>query len=162
VQEAFDSLIALCRRRRDEWLKVVRIDLGTLHGRAGDWSRLMPWLDSEAEIAVLERLRVDLKPRLRLPVTPTSAPSRLRRALATLIEDIEYFNRRWQGFLAGLDLGTVNELRDGYNRYYLLEKECAVRSPRLARQGFQRLEPLTIADVAALVPLLPVPRMKGA
>ena len=55
------------------------------------------------------------------------------------------------------DLTEVNALREGYNRYYLLEKECAVRSARLARQGFRRLEPVTLEELAALLPPLPVP-----
>jgi hypothetical protein len=54
-------------------------------------------------------------------------------------------------------LNQVNDLRDGYNRYYVLEKECAVRSFRLARQGFCPLEPLTVEDITALFPLLHVP-----
>jgi hypothetical protein len=41
----------------------------------------------------------------------------------------------------------------------VLEKECAVRSARIARQGFVPLEPLTIDDVSAQLPLLPVPRL---
>jgi hypothetical protein len=53
----------------------------------------------------------------------------------------------------------VNEARDGYNRYYVLEKECAIRSALLARRGFCRLEPFTLEQLAALVPELPVPRL---
>ena len=60
-----------------------------------------------------------------------------------------------------MDLGPVNEVREGYNRYYLLEKECALRSPLLARQGFVRLNPLTVDDLAALLPPLPVPQLKA-
>ena len=37
-------------------------------------------------------------------------------------------------FLRDVNLSRVNALRDGYNRYYVLEKECAVHSPQLARQ----------------------------
>jgi hypothetical protein len=78
-----------------------------------------------------------------------------------LAESLERFNRRWLEFLRGVDVGPVNELRDGYNRYYLLEKECALRSPRLARQGFTRLEPLTVAELTALLPPLPVPQLRA-
>ena len=52
----------------------------------------------------------------------------------------------------------LGELRDGYNRFYVLEKECAVHSPVIARQGFRPLEPLTAADLVAALPPLPVPR----
>ena len=85
----------------------------------------------------------------------------LRQALTELTESIERFNGRWREFLTQVDLTAVNEARDGYNRYYLLEKECALRSPNLARQGFRRLAPLTPADVAELLPLLPVPQLNA-
>jgi hypothetical protein len=60
--------------------------------------------------------------------------------------------------LVGIEMVPLNALREAYNRHYLLEKECAVRSVRLARQGFQPLEPLTAGDLNALFPPLPVPR----
>jgi hypothetical protein len=50
-------------------------------------------------------------------------------------------------------------MRDGYNRYYLLEKECALRSARVAREGFVRLAPLTLDDIRKMLPLLPVPTL---
>ncbi|HVS34068.1 MAG TPA: hypothetical protein VMS17_00705, partial [Gemmataceae bacterium] len=55
-----------------------------------------------------------------------------------------------------VDVHRVNDLRDGYNRYYLLEKECALRSPRLARQGYRPLAPLTVQELEALMPPLPM------
>ncbi len=161
VQDAFDALLGRCRLRRDELLKMVRIELGTLHALADGWHNLLPSLVDADQIEVLERLHAELRPRLRVPVSRTSSASRLRRSLRTLAEAIGRFNRRWAEFVSGLDLGKINELRDGYNRYYLLEKECAVRSPRLARQGFHPLKPLTTDDVLALLPPLPVPRLKS-
>src|SRR5262249_27096320 len=101
-----------------------------------------------------------LEPRLRIPVAPTTSVRTLRRALLELIESLQRFNQRWQSYLEEVDCSRVNELREGYNRYYVLEKECVVRSPRLARQGVRPLEPLTPTEVAELVPPLPVPRLK--
>jgi len=72
---------------------------------------------------------------------------------------LETFNRRWFDFLPTVDLTAVNEARDGYNRYYLLEKECAMRSPRLARQGFERLECFTIGELMTMLPILPIPKL---
>ncbi len=83
------------------------------------------------------------------------------RALRELNESLESFNRRWRAFLEGVNLAHVNELREGYNRYYVLEKECALRSPFLARQGFVRMPPATVADIAALLPPLPIPRLSA-
>jgi hypothetical protein len=161
VQEAFDHLVSHCRRQREEWLSVVRTRLGLLHALAGDWVALRPWLANEDQLRMLWQLQAALDPQLRLPVEPSSSPRKLTRALRELKESIEYFNGRWQGFLETVDLTRVNELREAYNRYYLLEKECAVRSARVARQGFARLHPLTVDDLAALLPPLPVPRLKA-
>jgi hypothetical protein len=160
VQDAFDQLIGRCRLQRDRWLPMVRLRLGLLRELAGDWQALLPWLADVEQVGVLRQLHEDLNPRLRVPVQPTSSARVLRRALRELRESIERFNRRWQEFLPRVDLARVNELRDGYNRYYLLEKECAVRSAALARAGFCRLEPLTSGELAALVPHLPVPLLK--
>jgi hypothetical protein len=159
VAEALDRLLDRCRRKRDEWSMMVRLQVGILRELAGGWERLRPWLVDEEQLRVLERLHAELAPRLRLPVEPASSDRVLRRALVELRDGVERFNRRWHAYLPTVDRAPVNELRDGYNRYYVLEKECAVRSAPVARQGFRRLEPLTVDELAALLPPLPVPRL---
>src|SRR5437879_553052 len=139
---------------------MVRLRLGTVKALASEWTALLPCLVDEEQLVRLEQMHTELAPKLRIPVAPTSSQRRLRAALVRLRESIERFNRRWQSYVPTVDLGPVNELRDGYNRYYLLEKECALRSPRLARQGFRRLEPLTTTDLFAVLPLLPVPALR--
>jgi hypothetical protein len=161
VQEAFDRLVGRCRHQREEWLPLVRVRLGMLQALAGDWDRLRPWLADDDQLEVLRQLQTSLDPRLRVRVEPTSSSRALRRALQELQESIDRFNRRWHEFLRGVDLTRVNQLREGYNRYFLLEKECAVRSFRLAREGYCRLEPLTVDALTALLPPLPVPQGKG-
>ncbi|MBI1917653.1 MAG: hypothetical protein HYS12_23405 [Planctomycetes bacterium] len=160
TEAAYDHLLARCRRQRDEWLLMVRLRLGTAKALAGEWTALLPCLAEEGQLAQLEQMHAELAPKLRTPVAPTDSRRRLRAALIELRESIGLFNRRWQSHLPTVDLGHVNELREGHNRYYLLEKECALRSPRLARQGFLRLEPLTTADLVAALPLLPVPALR--
>jgi hypothetical protein len=161
VQAAYEALLARCQRQREQWLPMVRLRLGTLRALAGEWSRLEVWLAGADQVRVLQDLEAALTPRLRMPVRRTESDRILRRALDALTESIARFNRRWLEFLQGVDLTAVNQLRDGYNRYFILEKECAVRSPRLARQGFQRLEPLTLESLTKLVPPLPVPRLRN-
>jgi hypothetical protein len=158
VEGALEHLLARCRQQREEWLTMVRLRLGVLKVMAGDWPALTPLLDEE-QLDHLARMYADLAPQLRMPVAVTSSRRLLRRALRELCESIEAFNRRWLAYLTRVDLSWVNELRDGYNRYYVLEKECAIRSPRLARVGFQRLEPLTAESLRALLPPLPVPAL---
>lgn len=155
VQQALDDLLARCRKRRDEWLVMVRIQLGTLQALSGDWEALRPLL-SDTDIETLRQLTADLQPQLRAPVAPTSSERVLRRALAELQASSTHFNQRWSEYLETVDLGPVNEQRDGYNRWYVIEKECAVKSPRVARQGFTPLPPFTRDELRALLPLLPV------
>lgn len=158
VEQAYEELLARCRRQREEWLKMTRLALGTLAALAGDWAAVRPLLADDGQLERLRRLHDELRPRLRFPPWRTSSQRVLRRALAELRACLVAFNSRWEGYLRHLDLSPVNDARDGYNRYYLLEKECALRSPRLAREGFRRLEPLTPAQVAAHFPSLPVPQ----
>lgn len=161
VQGALEELLARCRRQRDEWLGLVRVRLGQLAALAGDWRRLRPWLADDGQVEALWRLHAALEPRLRMPLAPTASPWVLRRALRELAGSVERFNRKWETFLAGVDLAGVNGAREGYNRYYVLEKECALRSAGLARQGFRLLPPLTREEVARLLPLLPAIELAG-
>jgi hypothetical protein len=160
VEDAFEQVVRHCDKQRGEWLLMVRVRLGFLEALAGDWNRVRPWLRDDEQITILTTLVAMLTPRLRCPPKPVSSGLALRRPLAELIRSIERFNRRWLEFLPTVHFTRVNQLRDGYNRYYLLEKECAIRSARLARQGFKLLEPATVADLMARLPTLPVPQLK--
>jgi len=161
VQEAFDALIAQCRRQREEWLMMATIRLGTLRGLAGSWERLRPWLANPEPIRVLETLWDELNPRLEIRIEQTTSDRKLRLVLSVLVTDLEEFNRRWSAFVPTVDLTHVNQLREGYNLFYVLEKECAVRSHAIARQGFHPLPPATPAEIFARLPLLPVPLLRA-
>jgi hypothetical protein len=160
MQGAFEQLLDQCRRKRAEWLIMTRLRIAMLHALAGDWNNLRLFLADDEQLDILRYHLAALASPLRAPVEPTTSSRALRHALRELNESLEHFNDHWRGFLAGLDLTEVNELRDGYNRYYVLEKECAVRSARVARQGFVRMEPLRIEEIATQFPLLPIPRMR--
>ncbi len=157
VQAAFDNLLEACRRQREEWLAFVRLPLGVLFALAGSDAALQMHLTDDQALETVQMLRHDLQPRLRLPPAPTNRSRAIIRALAELREAIEHFNRRWAAFIAGLNLQRINDLRDGYNRFYLLEKECALGSVRVARHAFQKLSPLRPEDLMALLPMLPMP-----
>jgi hypothetical protein len=158
VEQALEYLLGQARRQREDWLGMVRLRLGVLHALAGDWSVLRPWLADDEQVRVLEALRAELKPRLRLPPAPTRSPRALRRALRELLESLERFNTRWAHYLRTVDVSYVNELREGYNRYYVLEKSCALRNDLLARRGFEPRPPLDLAELEGHLPPLPVPR----
>jgi hypothetical protein len=159
VEQALDFLVQKGRAQREEWLGMARLRLGWLHALAGDWFALRPFLADDEQLAVLELLRTTLNPRLRVPPQQTSSGRTLRRALRELVGSLERFNARWQAYLEKVDLAGVNEAREGYNRYYVIEKACALRSDRLARHGFAPLPPLTVAELAGHLPPLPVPRL---
>ncbi len=158
VEEALEYLLARARVQREEWLGMVRLRLGTLHALAGDWSAVRPYLADDEQVRVLQGLYESLAPRLRVPPEPTRSRRALRRALAELLASLERFNRRWAEHLGKIDLSPVNELREGYNRYYVIEKACAIRNDVLAKRGFEPLPPLDRAEVERRLPLLPVPR----
>ncbi|HEV2949610.1 MAG TPA: hypothetical protein VGX70_19690 [Gemmataceae bacterium] len=160
VREAYDHLLAHCRERREQWLPLPRLCLGRLRALAGDWDRLRPILSNDHQVEMLRDLERELSSRLRVSVNPTESTRKLRGALEELRDSLRLFNRRWLNFLATLNLEPVNEAREGYNRYYLLEKECAMRSPRLARQGFQKLAPFTLDEMTTLFPVLEIPELK--
>jgi hypothetical protein len=162
VQASYDELFDRCRRQREEWLGMVRIRLGNMRALAGSWEALGPHLEDGRQVRLLEELCAALKPRLRVPVEPTTSARALREALCELGESADRFNQRWLAFVRGLDLGALNAERADYNRYYLIEKECAVRSPFIARQGYKPLDPVTHDDLLAALPPLAVPAPRGA
>jgi hypothetical protein len=135
-------------------LAMVRLRLATLHALAGDWQRLRPLLSTDDQLDELRQLHAMLAPRLQHHLDVASSPRKLRLALTEMCDSLRHFNRRWGKFLNELDLSGINTLREGYNRYYVLEKECAVRSPRVARQGFQPLELLTAEHILNVLPTL--------
>lgn len=159
VEDAWAEVVARCRRQRDEWLGLVRIRLGRLRRLAGEWEAIEPLLADERQLDILRDLYHSLSPRLRAPVEASTSKRVLRTALEGLLASIERFNRRWRPYLDSVDLSNVNRVRDGYNRYYVLEKECALRSVSTARQGFRPLPTASTADLETVLPLLPVPRL---
>jgi hypothetical protein len=159
MEQGWETLVAHWRKRRDAELTMVRTRIAVLRALAGTWSVLRPLVLDDEQVALLQGLDADLRPELQQRLEPTGSGGKLRRALCELVDSVDRFNRHWSALLAGVDLTQVNELRDRYNRFYVLEKECAVRSPRVARQGFQPVAPATTAELAAALPVLPVPQL---
>ena len=93
--------------------------------------------------------------------TRSAPPRRLRAIARDLIASVERFNRRWTEHLDGLDLISINRQVDDYNRYYLLEKECSLGSARLAARHFVPKARVTLDDLRAELPPLPVPVLRG-
>jgi hypothetical protein len=162
VEAVWEGIVGRCRRERDDWLRIPRIRLAKLHALAGGWPAVERLLADPDDVRRLEKLFLRWNPRLRVPVARTRSLRSLVAAVDQLGVAFERFNRRWARFLAEFDLSGVNDLRAGYNRHYVFEKECALRSPLLAREGFRPLPPATVDDLFELFPLLPVPRSADA
>jgi hypothetical protein len=159
VENSLAELLGQCNRQRDEWLEMARILLGRVAALAGTWEALRPHLADDDQLDLLRDLHDQLRPTLRVPVEPTTSRYALRGALRELVEALERINHRWAEYLAEVDLDPINAVREGYNRYYLLEKECALRLAPGARRDFRPLEPFTRGELIALLPPLPVPRL---
>jgi hypothetical protein len=160
VEDAYEDLLERGRRQRTEWLAGVRLHLGSLRAATGEWPPLRPLLADDEQLNILRRLHVEAgDPEYEM--TGPATERGLRRALRWLCASVERFNRRWCDYVADLDLSDINRQRDGYNRYYLLEKECAVGAARLLPQTFRRLGPVTAGEILDRLPPLPVPRPAG-
>jgi hypothetical protein len=159
VQEAYQDLMERCREQRAQWLAMPALRMGQLAALAVDLDHLIPLLSNADQVNVLRKLQEHLNPQLRVSVGPATSRQQLRAALHDLCESLDRFNRRWLDYLASVDLTLVNGIRADYNRYYLLEKECSMRSPVLARIGFRPLRPVTLGDLQAELPPLPIPQL---
>src|SRR5262245_1308193 len=157
VEAAWEALLAVCLRERERLLEMPRLRLARFQALCNSRAPGSGRNCHPDELAYLEQLHDEWQPRLRSAVKPARSEVDVRRALAELSHSFQRFNLHWLVFVRELDLSPVNRLREGYNRYYLLEKECALRSARLAREGFVPLKPLRIDDLLERFPLLRIP-----
>lgn len=158
VDDAWQRLVVRCETKRDELLRLPRLRLGVVLATAGDWSRVGGLLADPAGVHDLQELFTLWQPQLRARVDRANSLRPLAQALAQLCDSFERFNRKWSEFVTGIDLRDINNVRANYNKYYVLEKECSLRSAVLARQGFRALAALSSQDLFAEFPLLIVPR----
>jgi hypothetical protein len=156
LEYALVRLRSRSRRHRGGMLDMVRL-------RLRQWASVAdgPGADSPvfaSTIAGLWALAEAEPPRW----AARSAPLRRLRSIARdLVASVERFNRRWSDHLDGLDLTSINRQVDDYNRFYLLEKECSLGSARLAARHFVPKDRVTLDELRAELPPLPVPVLKG-
>jgi len=155
VEVADELLHAHCRRQREEWLEMPRLRLGQFVAALGDWSRWPMTPAGGCDPQPLITLHEEWQPRLKVPVPRAHSAGQLQAPWSRLTESFAKFNRRWQEFLEKIPRDEINEIRDGYNRYYVLEKECATGSPALARRGFVELPLVTVQTLLEWYPRLP-------
>lgn len=158
VEDAEARVDKRCATARDEMLYAVRLRLRFWNRLVSDSGWLRRRLSPAAQASV-----ADIGSKIFSPGDPMLLPAPVGwgvfaakhwRAFAAAVED---FNDRWQRFLRTFPLDDLRHAIDGYNRYYVLEKECAVRSALTARRGFMPRDMPTVDDLMARFPLLPAP-----
>ncbi|MFK7820457.1 MAG: hypothetical protein AB8G99_17180 [Planctomycetaceae bacterium] len=157
TEAAWQVLLARTERKRVDWLKMPTIYLGRVFMLASGSHPLSRFV-CEHSVATLHRQFTDLNPALRRKISAASTDGEVRSELKKLIQSFERFNTRWQAYVEDIDFGEVNMLRAGYNKYYTLEKECALMSSRTATAGFQELPMVGPKDIHCHFPPLSIPR----
>ncbi len=156
LEHALARLDARCRRERHAMLEMVRLRLKQWAGVASS-----PEAAGEAFVSQID----DLWPLADAPLpvwSDRTAPVRKLRSVAReLVASVERFNRRWERSLDGLNYEPINGLIERYNRYYLLEKECTLRSSRLAARHFEPKPRVSGETLLERHPILPVPELKS-
>ena len=158
VEDADARVVRKCEIARDEMLYAVRL-------RLRFWNRLLrdrPRIRASVSEAARESA-ADIGTKVFGPGEPSVsvAPAgwsifagRHWRAFVTAVEE---FNANWRRYLETMPLDDLYRAIDGYNRYYVLEKECAVRSARTALRGFAPKQKPTWSDFLERLPPLPTP-----
>lgn len=155
VEAAWNAVQQACMRRRQELLKLPRLRLMQLYSTNGNTLVSVEGLCA-TQLSELQQLYEDWMQQEQKTISVSSALPSLPDCIDLTAASFERFNQRWSRYISGLSLVELNRLRQGYNDFYVLEKECAVRSSLVARIGFEPMRPATTADLFKLFPLLPI------
>lgn len=157
VEAEWNAVMSRCRKQRAEWLEMPVLRLAQLNRMMdSDWTRFDVFTEPEAN--VLAKLIELWQPTLRVRLKPATDKNEVTKAAGALIDAFKRFNQRWLAYIEDFDLSTLNQLRQDYNDYYVLEKECVVLSPKVAQWGFEPLALATQEDLWRVFPLLDVPQ----
>lgn len=160
VETEWNTLADKLHRIWTEWTVPVGRLCAQLRHQADGWEAFGPWLASPEDLDLLRRLDQRLDFRLKYPPAKALWLWPLKGSLRRLARMAADLNEAWAKHLGTLDLEPVNRAREQYNRWYLLEKECAMRSTRLAAGGFEAFPRVEANDLINLFPPLPVFRVK--
>lgn len=156
LEYALARIDARCRREREAMLDMVRL-------RLKQWAAV-----ASGPATALDVFAAPIDGLWPLADAPPPSwadrpapPRKLRAVARDLAASVQRFNRRWERFLGDLDFEPVNRLVDRYNRYYVLEKECTLRSARLAARHFEPRPRLSCESLLGRYPLLPCPEPKS-
>lgn len=156
VEEAWQVLGNKIRACRQAWSEPLGRLCSQLRHQSGDLAKFRPWLAGEEDLTRLLELDRNLAFTLKYPPAPVLWLWTLQGNLRRLRHLTVDFNQAWSSYLDTVDLGPVNRAREQYNRWYLLEKECAMRSTRLAVGSYRPFPLATREDLVRAFPPLPV------
>jgi hypothetical protein len=158
VEDAEARVVKKCEMDRDQMLYAVRLRLRFWNRLLRDRPRVRERVSAAAmeSAAVLEELTFS-PGEARISVAPAGWELFVTRHWRALVSAVEEFNANWRRYLEAIPLDDLHRAIDGYNRYYVLEKECAVRSARTALRGFVPKRKPTWKDFLERFPTLPVP-----
>ena len=160
VEDVERGLINQCRVARNELLELPKMRIGRLAALIDhDWQRLGIFLSNASSADDLQNLHDTWSPELKLPVQPTNSSKKIVQALKELIASFEYFNKRWSKYLDQVSFDGINQIRDEYNQYYVIEKACAFQSDKIGQLGFQELRPYSVDELLGQLPLLSIPEL---
>ncbi|MCA9213125.1 MAG: hypothetical protein KDB27_08680 [Planctomycetales bacterium] len=161
VQDAWKRALQDCEKQRNELLEMPILRLGILAETIGrNWEAYAEELVDSAVAQTLKQHHDDWRPTLRVAVNATTDRRKWSRATEELVTAFQRFNKKWTTFVAEYDFAHVNDIRDGYNRWYVIEKSCAFDSDRIGAEGFVEIEHATADDVLIELPLLDIPQLR--
>jgi hypothetical protein len=149
LEEALTTLhdrIRTERWRRLRYLHAAARDLEASR-RAG--TALPPGIAAALEEITGVGTRFRPGPPANVALSPRRSAMLARRLRRRIVE----FNARWSAYLAAVSLEQVRSLQSGYNRWYPLEREFALRGVRMS---FTPVRLLEREDLIRMHPGLPV------
>jgi hypothetical protein len=159
LENAIETLYQGLAARRKEVGQGLALTVRLLVRELTGLEDLRSHLQSEEDLQIVRQLVDEFSPDCRWS-TKKAKDTLVRWRVQELCDSIRRFNQRWARVVQNTDLSEINRLIESYNRYYLLEKECALRSPRLAARNFRPVPPITERTLLERYPLSRLPRLR--
>jgi hypothetical protein len=158
VDDAEARVDKQCETARLQMLFAVRLRLRSWNRLVHDHPAIRERMSLAAAESVAEIGRTAFLPREAIMIPgPAGWRFLAMRHWRALVLAVEEFNANWKRFLEAFPLDDLHRVIDDYNRYYVLEKECAVRSFHTARRGFTPRKKTAVSDLLERFPPLPAP-----
>ena len=149
LEEAMTVLHDRIRVERSRRLRYLHDAARELEASRRAGAALPPWIGA----ALDEITGVGMRFRSGPPASAVPSPRRSAMLARRLRRRILEFNARWSAYLDAVSLDEVRSLQTGYNQWYSLEREFALRGVRMS---FTPVRLLEREDLIRMHPGLPV------